>query len=824
MARACIFHRLQSHRWWRWMFMCLLLSATIASHAQCPPKTTQGTDFWVMFLSNIDPQNSLSLIVAGEYANTIVHVYNHNANWETVVELTTDSVVRIPIPLAMGNSDNQGMTHTGGLHITSTNPISLYASNFRTSSYDISTILPTTALGHRYMVQTYSDGVFTEEEIGFVATEDSTEITVNFRQPDGTMLIALQRGQSYQIRRSLLSGTTLTSNGKPFAMFQGHRCTTVGTCDACDHLYEQVLPEPLWGKQFMLIPTAGRTNGDVVKVTAWEDSCTLTLDGESLAILAARESYEFTLPSTTAKILRASSPVLVCLYLKGFECSIDSIGDPSSVIIPPVEQGLQRVTFAATNTETTTQHYTNIAVYNADVPYMELDGTSIASAFTATPGGYSYAQLAVSPGLHTLANANGPFVAYFYGLGIAESYAYVAGMATNDLSYRLYSEDDQTSGFAVQHTYCQGDTGHFLLTPLEMQVRADWMIDSQHVANDTGALSYVFNTPGAHTVAAIYGICDTLFARVVVNPTYDFLEVDTTCFNNPYQWQGHYYDSTGIYGQTYQTVLGCDSTRKLDLYVIPRPQVTVSQHVDCHNGTYILSADLAEASGSSVHWSSSPFDPLLQGHEEDDVVTVRPSPDLTIYSLDVDYRCPFTEIIPLAPVEWPKADWEIHPTLLTNEHPWFDANDLSRYVDNRQWIVDGHPLATTQAHLQYTAPHNVDSVCLMLVVEKSTCTDTLRQTIPFSHSAVWAPNVFSPAADGNNRFVVVVNEGVAEDFRIYNRNGVLVAHSDGPVPEWDGTHLGTPCPQGTYVWHLLYRRDDNPDQLHTLTGTVTLLR
>lgn len=801
-----------------------MLVTSFASPAQCPARTTQGADFWVMFLSNTDPQNSLSLIVAGEYANTLIHIYNHNTQWDTVVGLPDGGVKRIPISHANGHSNNQGTTNTGGLHITSTQPISLYASNFRMSSYDITTILPTAALGTSYMVQTYAEEGFPEEEIGFVATEDSTEITVSFRQSTETTQVTLQRGQSHQIRRGSLSGTTIISNGKPFAVFQGHRCTTVGACDACDHLYEQVLPEKIWGKQFMLIPTIGRTDGDIVKVTALEDSCTLTLDGEGLATLSTGESFEFTLPSTNVKMLRASEAVLACLYLKGGNCSIDSISDPSSVIIPPVEQGLQRVTFAATNTETTTQHYTNIAVNNADVSFMELDGNSIASAFTATSGNYSYAQLEVSPGLHTLSNANGPFVAYFYGLGIAESYAYIAGMATIDLSYRLYCEDDHTSGFAVQHIYCQGDTGHFALTPFEMQVRGDWMVDSQLVAYDTGRFSYVFDTPGMHIISAIYGVCDTLFARVFVHPAYDIHDVDTICFNSIYQWQGLTIDSTGLYSRTYQSVHGCDSTQWLDLYVIPRPQVVVDQYVDCHNGTCLLELDLAEAVGSSVHWSSSPTDTLLQGHEEDLSVTVMPRGSLTVYQLEVDYRCPFTEIIALAPVEWPKADWEIHPTILTNEQPWFDANDLSKDVDSRQWIVDGHPLATTQAHLRYTALHNVDSIQLMLVVEKSTCTDTLRQTLPFSHSAVWAPSVFSPGAENNNRFVVVINEGVAEDFYVYNRSGVLVAQLAGTTPEWDGTHQGVPCPQGTYVWYLRYRRNDNPDQLHTLTGTVTLLR
>ncbi len=822
MDKAHILKHLTSLYWQRWMFVCLILTAPLALHAQCPPRTTQGTDFWVMFLSNIDPENSLSLIAASEYDNTVIQVYNHNTNWDTSITLVNGGVVEIPISHANGHSDNQGTTITGGLHITTSLPISLYASNFRMSSYDISTILPTTALGTSYITQTCTE--FPEEEIGFVATEDSTEVTVQLRQPNETRNITLQRGHSHQIRRSNLSGTTITSNSKPIAVFQGHRCTPVGDCNACDHLYEQVLPELLWGKLFMLIPTIGRTNGDLVKVTAWEDSCTLTLDGEILTTLAAKESYAFTLPSDSAKLLRSSKPVLACLYLKGFECSIDSIGDPSSVIIPPVEQGLQRVTFAATNTTTTTQHYTNIAVRSDDVPYMELDNHSIDSAFTATLGGYSYAQLAVSPGLHTLSNANGPFVSHFYGLGIAESYAYIAGMATIDLSYRILCEDDQTSGMAVLHTFCQGDTGHFRVTHPEKEVRADWLVDSQIVAYDTNTLNYQFTTPGRHIVSAVYDACDTLFSYVLIHPAYDILTIDSFCFNTTYQWQGLVFDSMGLYSRTYSSVLGCDSTLWLNLVVIPRPQVTINQHIDCHNGTNTLSIDLAEATGSPVLWSSTPTDTLLSGHEEDVSVTVMPYTDPTTYHLAVDYRCPFVEDIPLSPVVWPQADWEIQPTLLTHEHPWFDAYDLTPSVDSRRWFVDGRQLGTTLPHLQYTAPHDADSLLIMLIVEKGSCTDTLRHTLSYNHADIWSPNAFTPSGETDNRFIVIINEGKAEDLYIYTRKGQLMAHFDDPIPQWDGTHEGKPCPQGTYVYLLRYHLDRQTSRTLTLTGTVTLIR
>jgi tetrapyrrole methylase family protein/MazG family protein len=76
---------------------------------------------------------------------------------------------------------------------------------------------------------------------------------------------------------------------------------------------------------------------------------------------------------------------------------------------------------------------------------------------------------------------------------------------------------------------------------------------------------------------------------------------------------------------------------------------------------------------------------------------------------------------------------------------------------------------------------------------------------------------------GELRRAVESGEGVAEELHVYNRNGLLVAHIVGENPQWDGTHGGSPCPQGAYVWHLRYRHDNRNDH-KTLMGTVTLIR
>ena len=112
----------------------------------------------------------------------------------------------------------------------------------------------------------------------------------------------------------------------------------------------------------------------------------------------------------------------------------------------------------------------------------------------------------------------------------------------------------------------------------------------------------------------------------------------------------------------------------------------------------------------------------------------------------------------------------------------------------------------------------------MLVVGSGICFDTLWRTIPFSHTDLWVPNTFTPDAESNNRFSVVINGGIVEELSIFNRNGLLVSRLEGSSPEWDGNHNGVACPQGAYVWMLLYHYSDQPDSHLRLIGTVTLLR
>lgn len=802
------------------------------AHSQCGGNSTQGTDFWFMFLNNYSGSD-LSVVVAAE-RNTHVLVTNSYHNIYDTYTVPAQGTVTIPISQYYGSTPTNHTPAGGGIHITASSPVSIYASNFANATFDMATILPTAALRTRYISQTYTEG--SAEEIGFVATEDSTVISftlpADFQDMDncgsplqgGEHSVTLMRGQSYQINGMGLSGVEVTSNGKPFAMFQGNQCTFVSGA-ACDHLYEQCIPVDYWGNRFMLVSTAERVSGDLVLITSSADSCSLTIDGAQLAVINAHETFSYNLPTNTAAMLNASQPVTVAIYLRGGSLNLN-LGDPATVIIPPVEQGVRHTTFQAFNTALTTLHYANIVTRNGDVPSIMLDSTHIGSQFTTTPSGYAYSRLSITPGTHTLSNSSpdGRFLAHFIGLGYYESYAYIAASAFIDLTERLYVDSLYTRLLTRIPQYCQGDTVHFHVESDEGQLLVQWFVDSLQEAVTTDGFSYVFDSVGDHLVQAVVHICDTLSVPLHINPSFAINVYDTVCYPETYQWYGHSFTDDTVFSEKIRTVhTGCDSSVYLNLTYIRQPQTRFASFVDCHDDIYTLSVDPLEAAGTPFAWSSTPPDPNLDGHEHDTLVHIYPRVP-TLYSARFDYRCPFTVDTLLTPITWPQPAWVINPQRLTYQHPWVDAYDKTANCTFRQWFADGTLLPESGSHLHYLVSADADSLLLSLVVNSGTCTDTISCVIPFGHENVWLPTVFTPGEVTNNTFAAVVSEGTAEELFIYNRNGLLVSHIVDSHPVWDGTRNGDPCPQGAYVWLLRYHTDHEPDRTLELIGTVTLLR
>jgi hypothetical protein len=109
-----------------------------------------------------------------------------------------------------------------GIHITSTQPVAIYAINYEASSSEISPVLPTPQLGINYLTVAYrenTDDGF-NARVSVVATENNTQITiklpqntwcsryddVNFaegaltRLPGATWTVTLNKGQTYSFQ------------------------------------------------------------------------------------------------------------------------------------------------------------------------------------------------------------------------------------------------------------------------------------------------------------------------------------------------------------------------------------------------------------------------------------------------------------------------------------------------------------------------------------------------------------------------------------------------------------------------------------------------
>ncbi len=356
-------------------------------------------------------------------------------------------------------------------------------------------------------------------------------------------------------------------------------------------------------------------------------------------------------------------------------------------------------------------------------------------------------------------------------------------------------------------------------------------------------ITYTGDTVGP-TYRSYSSRCDTIYTLVLnlFQSKNTLLPVDTFCYSEQYTWRGQ---SVGVGGENLEepahyrlvdrmlTSDMCDSAIIQPLVQLPPDnKLRIEYVVDCHGAKYDLKAisDLP-----IVHWSSEPYDPLLEGQAGNRKVEVIPV-HTTQYSVtserDTPPPCPTTKGIILRPVTFPKAELKVNPEFLYYGQTEVAAHDIGRKHTSRKWdIVEHYPhhsnmihLPDTLSYIFYSAPVTIDSLTVMLIVSNDLCLDSAQTTLPFRKTALFVPNIFTPDEATNQRFIVLGHGILEAELSIFNRQGLHVYTTRDLEEGWDGTHHGKPCPQAAYVWLLRYRGEDHPDEWHTERGIVTLLR
>lgn len=355
--------------------------------------------------------------------------------------------------------------------------------------------------------------------------------------------------------------------------------------------------------------------------------------------------------------------------------------------------------------------------------------------------------------------------------------------------------------------------------------------DNQWYSNDTTGPSWRIR---------IYNACDTLYTldlSILPSPV-TTLETDTFCYNGGYYWHGldvppcHSADTLfHLLSDTLVAANSCDSIVLKPLVQLPPDRLAIQIDPDCGLGYYVLTA---ATENPYWIWSSSPPDSSLDGHTTDRQLLVFPD-STTTYILTSYYGdslfCPTTTSRALSRPTFPRAQLTVNPGVITYEQNTLYAYDDSKKFASRQWTIVNHgtthdtvPLPDSLRRITYPVLLEYDSITVILEVSNAYCVDTATHTLPIIRSALFAPNAFTPGIEPNSRFTIVCNAAFEAELTIYNRQGLQVFSTTDLDAGWDGSHNGTPCPQGAYVWHLRYRAIDHPEEWKTALGTVTLLR
>ncbi|MCM1035693.1 MAG: T9SS type A sorting domain-containing protein [Paludibacter sp.] len=325
---------------------CLLFTTHLSAQTSSGGQSTEGTDFWVTFLradshDSDDKPITLSVSISAREACSVT-LSNPHSGYSETIQLAANELKEVELYDGTANVNKNPRNSdtkicytylperrdSAAIHIQATANISLFASNYKSKSFDATNVLPTAALQDNYIIQTYPPSVHADTPQGshfaIVATEDNTVVdyapTVeteelrNFKNAlnawgeqvfenypeyerfrnfdkDGTIATdTLQKGEVWYVwsgdvagETADLSGTTVKArNGKKIAVFQG--CPHTNIPDRIrdrDHIFSQAMPTSYWGNTFAITASMTRKR-DIIRVLALNDGTEVRVNGQLL--------------------------------------------------------------------------------------------------------------------------------------------------------------------------------------------------------------------------------------------------------------------------------------------------------------------------------------------------------------------------------------------------------------------------------------------------------------------------------------------------------------------------------------------------------------
>ena len=736
--------------------------------------STAGKDFWFGLIQNRTKGTThyLEITVTSQLGASFTITYGSSEIVYGTYTVGPNQSQKVTLTYSLLEPSGSESIEEKGIHLVSTNPVNVYAFNYRTQSSDIAVIYPTESLGKEYFAMCYSPNTSNSNESNseflIVAAVNNTKVQIipsvdtdNGNKAKVAFTVLLNAGQSYQVQstKNDLTGSSITSD-QPIAFYSGSLATTVpSTGSTWDHLYEQISPVSAWGREFYVVPLKGRTK-DTYRVLAAEGGTVVTIGGTNTKKnLGKGEYYEFDLNSSQACKITATKKVLLAQFCRSQAVDGSSgVGDPFMIMISPVTQKTTDVTFLAYESSLIQNiFYVNIVALTSEIGSITLDGANVSSYFAAFASTkYSYAQISIARGSHRLlsssTNKDGGFLAFIYGFGDSgntESYGYGVGFNL-DIQLDLRGED-----LSDTILICQGD---------ETELDAGSYFDRYSWSTKDTTSSIMVSKEGWYKVIA-------------------------------------------------KTTAGCILTDSI--YVnVDRPEISLGNDTTvCLPGEYTIKA---KDGFDSYKWQDGSTDQIF-------IVETTGSYWVTVTNKN---GCQATDTV-YVEVRMPILDFTPDYPVATIDNPDITfVNNTDGAVDFLWDFGDNSSQSTEKSPKHHYTNLGVYHVVLT-AISAFGCTDTLGVNIKIVPLTFYIPNAFRPDSDiSENRTFspIILNLDLSRyEFRVFNRSGSVVFESQNLDIGWDGkTRSGREADPGVYVWIVKFTDIQGFDHLNK--GTVMLVR
>ena len=368
---------------------------------------------------------------------------------------TNHKILHVEIPTTFevrsANERNKGIRVTAETQ----SGIVVNGLNYRTRSTDAFLALPCDRLPveeYEYYGLAYAYSVYNFSHFVIVGCENNTVLQI------GSDMVQLNKMETYLWESNSFTGTRVTSN-RPLAVFVGNPCSNVPRDNGyCDHLTEQVPPTALWGKRFMSASFAGRASGELYRILASKASTSVTVNCNRISntiytLPQAGSWIEFRTPTMSYCSITSHKPILVMLFTLGR--SLDGIGDPSMIMVPPIKQYKQAYVFNvlpgflknSISIFVTLEHYQPQNIFVDNTTLENSSWNTVYCSRVKICGYVAYAN--VTPGVHQLhhTDALSRIGLLVYGFNMTHSYGYPGGLSFQSKtthSYTYTTKDTRT--------------------------------------------------------------------------------------------------------------------------------------------------------------------------------------------------------------------------------------------------------------------------------------------------------------------------------------------------------------------------------------------